>query len=229
MKTVTLALLMVVVCAVLGYADSACQTDTYDTYLGSGFSCGINSADFSNFTYSTSGTDHLPPSSITVNPITTPNNPGFLFNAPWGVTSGSSQDSILGFTITSSAPITDLTLRMFGAQVQGTGLVTVGEDYCLGDTFSDGCASGIEGNLSTFLSSSGSKLSDSATFSGVKEIDIKDSIELLGGSNGFAVLSGVQNQFSQSGGGTVPEPGSILLFGSGVLCAAGVIRRKLNL
>jgi hypothetical protein len=228
MKTVTLALLLVLFSAVFGFAN-VCQVGTYDTYLGSGFSCGIGSNDFFNFSYSTAGTDHMPASSITVNPISTPGNPGFLFNAPWGVTSGSTQDSLIGFTIMSSnAPITDLTLQMFGAQVQGTGLVTVGEDYCLGDTFSNGCAKGIEGNLSTFLSSGGGKLSDSVNFSGVNEIDVKDSIELLGGSNGFAVLSGVQNTFSQ-GTGTVPEPGSMVLFGSGALCLAGVLRRRLNL
>jgi hypothetical protein len=32
-----------------------------------------------------------------------------------------------------------------------------------------------------------------------------------------------------SGGGTTPEPSSILLFGSGLVGLAGVLRRKLNL
>ena len=31
------------------------------------------------------------------------------------------------------------------------------------------------------------------------------------------------------GGGGVPEPGTFLMLGSGVLAAAGVIRRKINL
>jgi Carbohydrate binding domain/PEP-CTERM motif len=34
---------------------------------------------------------------------------------------------------------------------------------------------------------------------------------------------------TQQGGGTVPEPGSLALFGSGVLAIGGLIRRKINL
>jgi hypothetical protein len=34
--------------------------------------------------------------------------------------------------------------------------------------------------------------------------------------------------FTLTGGGTTPEPSSILLFGSGILGLAGVLRRKLT-
>jgi hypothetical protein len=46
-------------------------------------------------------------------------------------------------------------------------------------------------------------------------------------SEAFTVLGGTTTQTSTTGTGTVPEPSSILLFGSGILGLAGVLRRKL--
>jgi hypothetical protein len=47
-------------------------------------------------------------------------------------------------------------------------------------------------------------------------------------SEAFTVLGGTTTQTtSTSGGGSVPEPSSIMLFGSGILGLAGVLRRKL--
>jgi hypothetical protein len=81
--------------------------------------------------------------------------------------------------------------------------------------------------LLTLLDSSTSKLFDHVSFAGVTEIDVMKDIELLGGTDGSAaLLSGVENQFSET---TTPEPGSLVLFGSGIVCLAGVLRRKLSL
>jgi hypothetical protein len=223
MKTVTLSLLLVLVCGLSAFA-SDCIVTSYDNYIGG--SCGINDLTASNFSYSTAGTNQMPASSITVNPITTSNNPGFLFNAPWGVQGDQTQDSLIGFTITSNGNlINDLSLWMFGGATVGNGLVTVSETYCAGDTFADGCANGVTGTLSTYLGGGLSKLFDSATFGPVSIVDVQKSVELLGGGNGsFAVLGGVQNQFS-----AVPEPGSLMLFGSGVAGLAGMLRRYVKL
>jgi len=228
MKTVALSLLVVLACGLSAFA-SDCIVTTYDQYLGPGFNCGIDDKTFSNFSYSTAGTNPLPPTSITVNPINTPLNPGFLFNAPWGVQGSQTQDSLIGFTATVNANsnhlIDDLSLYMFGAAVVGNALVTVSETYCAGDTFADLCAHGTEGTLSTYLGGGLSKLHDSVTFNPVRVVDVVKDIELLGGGNGsFAVLSGVSNQFSE-----VPEPGSLVLFGSGIVGLAGVLRRYVKL
>ena len=221
MKTVALSLLVVLAFGLSAFA-SDCIVTSYDQYLGPGFSCGLEDKTASNFFYSTAGTNQMPASSITVNPITTPLNPGFLFNAPWGVTGNQTQDSLIGFTITANGNlIDDLSLYMFGGATLGNGLVTVSETYCAGDTFANNCANGIEGTLSTYLGSGLSKLHDSVTFNPVQVVDVKKDIELLGGGNGsFAVLSGVSNQFSE-----VPEPGSMILFGSGIAGVAGMLRR----
>lgn len=226
MKKIALGLLLVLASGLYAFG-SDCIVATYDTYIGT--SCGIDDKTFSDFSYSTAGTNHLPASSITVNPINTPFNPGLLFNAPWGVQAGETQDSLLGFTVTVNPGgnlIDDLSLYMFGAGVLGTGQVSVAETYCAGDTFANGCANGITGSLLTILNSGTSILTAHVTFDNpVSVVDVRKDIELLGGSNGSAALvSGVQNQFSE-----VPEPGSLMLFGSGVAGLAGVLRRYVRL
>ena len=229
-------LLLLFVCLIsltgIGFA-SACQTTTMDHYLGPPpISCGIDDKTFSNFFYSSTGTGGalaIPPSGVEVNPLDYPRNPGFLFTAAWGVGSGETQDELLGFTVTvnpGGAPITDASLAILGAGFFGTGSVSVAETLCLGDLFSDNCAHGTTKSLFVFSNSAGTKLTDQIDFSGVTEIDVRKDIELIGGANGTAALSGVQNNFSE---GTVPEPSSMVLFGSGVLGLAGVLRRKMSI
>ena len=228
MKTVTLALLVVLASAVFGFA-GVCQPNSYDKYLGPGFACGILDKNFFNFSYSTSGFPvGMPPESITVSPLNTPSNPGLLFNAQWVANQDlSPMESLIGFTVTSSgAPITDLSLQMFNPTCGGTVTCTeqVTETYCLGDTFADSCLTGIKGQLLTFAGPGGiGQLSDSVSFAGVREVDVVDDISVgFGGHLGGAGLSGVQNNFSET-----PEPSSIILFGTGILGLAGVLRRKL--
>jgi len=226
MKKITLGLLVVLATGLYAFG-ADCIVASYDTYIGT--SCGIDDKTLSEFSYSTSGTTQLPASSITVNPINTPFNPGLLFNAPWGAQAGETQGSMIGFTVTVNPGgnlIDDLSLYMFGAGVLGTGQVSVAETYCAGDTFANGCANGITGSLLTILNSGTSILTAHATFDDpVSILDVRKDIELLGGSDGSAALvSGVQNQFSE-----VPEPGSLVLFGSGIVGLAGVLRRYVRL
>jgi len=225
MKTVALGLLVVLACGLSAFG-SDCIVTSYDKYVGT--SCGIDDKTFSNFSYSTAGSNPLPASSITVNPINTPFNPGFLFNAPWGVQAGQTQDSLIGFTVNVNPGgnlINDLSLYMLGAGILGTGQVSVAETYCAGDTFADLCAHGTEGSLLTILNSGTSILTAHATFGPVSVVDVVKDITLLGGSDGSAALvSGVGNQFSE-----VPEPGSLVLFGSGIVGLAGMLRRYVKL
>lgn len=227
MKRVALCLSVVLVCGLSAFA-SDCIVTSYDNYLGPGFSCGLNDLTANNFSYSTAGTNQMPASSITVNPVTTSNNPGFLFNAPWSAVGNQTQSSLIGFTATDNSGylINDLSLYMFGGVAVGNGLVAVTETYCAGDTFANGCQGGTLGTLSTYLGGGLTKLYDSVSFgNAVNIVDVVKSVELIGGGNqSFALLGGVQNNFSE-----VPEPGSLVLFGSGIAGLAGVLRRYMKL
>jgi hypothetical protein len=227
-KTVTVSLFIVLASALSAFG-AACPVATYDNYLAANFSCGIDDKTFDTFSYSTGGTNQLPANQITVNPINTPFNPGFLFNAPWSAGANQTQDSLIGFTAHVNQGgnlIDDLSLYMFGAGVIGTGQVSVAETYCAGDTFADLCAHGTEGTLLAILNSNISILHASVTFNTpVSIVDVRKDIELIGGGDGSASLvSGVSNQFSE-----VPEPGSLVLLGSGVVGVAGMLRRRIKL
>lgn len=231
-------LLLVVVVILLtgvGLADN-CPVTTLDNYLGSGFSCGIDDKTFSNFQYS--GTSNpggfgLPAGSVAVTPITTAGNPGLQFSAGWfaSTTSGIlEEDSLIQYSVNVNQGgnlISGLSLSIAGVGWTGTGAVLVDETACLGAMLPS-CSGGTIETLSVYASSSGTKLYDSVSFTGVSEIDLAKDITVQAGTNGTASLSLVTNQFSE-GGGTVPEPSSIFLFGSGVLGLAGVLRRKLSI
>jgi hypothetical protein len=86
------------------------------------------------------------------------------------------------------------------------------------------CSGGITKTLEVYSNSGGFKAYDEVSFAGVTEVDVEKDVLIDAGTNGSATLSLVTNQFSEN----TPEPASILLFGSGALALAGVLRRKLN-
>jgi PEP-CTERM motif len=226
--------LILLMCAVVGTSAVAmggpCSTTTLDGYLGSGFSCGIDDKTFSNFMYS--GTSNppgfeLPAGSVAVSPITSPGNPGLQFSAGWFASTSSGileEDSLIQYGVDvnpGGSPITDLSLSIGGVAWSGTGAVIVAETVCLGAML-PACSGGTVRTLSVFDSSGGSQLFDSISFAGVSEVDVQKGIKVQAGTNGDATVSLVTNQFSE-----VPEPGSIMLLGSGILGLAGVLRRRM--
>jgi PEP-CTERM motif len=226
--------LILLVCVLLGTSAIAvaglCPTTTLDQYLGSGFSCGIDDKTFSSFMYS--GTSNppgfgIPAGSVAVSPITSPGNPGLQFSAGWFASTSSGileEDSLLQYAVNvnpGGSPITDVSLSIGGVGFTGTGAVIVDETVCLGAML-PACSGGTVKTLSVFDSNSGSQLFNSITFPGVSEVDVQKDIEVQAGTDGRASVSLVTNQFSE-----VPEPGSIILLGSGILGMAGVVRRRM--
>jgi len=205
---------------------------TYNNYMGSGFSCDIGDKTFFNFSYSASasgGASTIPPSGVVVTPITTPNNPGLLITGGFGVISNQTQDEFFGFTVRVNLggnPIDDITLLQLGSAFTGTGSASIAEQVCLGDTFAHGCSAGTIVSLSTVDNSTLVKLSDHITFAPVFVVDVVKDLELFGGPNGSAFVSGVVNEFSEV---PTPEPGSLLTFGTGIVGVGILIRRKLKI
>ena len=200
-------------------------------YLGAGFNCTIGDKTFSNFIYTSTSSPpgyEIQAGSVGVTPITTPGNPGFQWNAPWMASTLSGvqgRDSFFEFQVNSSgAPITDVSLSIGGFGTTGTGSITVDETVCLGAVF-PACSGGTTKTLEVYANSGGFKAYDEVSFAGVTEVDVEKDVLIDAGTNGSATLSLVTNQFSE---GSTPEPASILLFGSGALALAGVLRRKLN-
>jgi hypothetical protein len=234
MKKPLFALLVVLVLSLTAYA-SDCPTTTYDNYIVSGFSCGIQDQTYSEFTYS--GTSNppgfaIPAGSIAVTPLTTMGDPGFQWSAPWFASTSSgilAQDSLLQFNVNvnpGGAPITDLTLTIGGMGFQGTGAVVVDETACLGAVLPT-CTGGSVVTLEVYDSSSGSKFSDTVNFAGVNEVSVDKDIELQAGTNGQATLSVVTDQFG-GGSSTVPEPGTLSMLGIGAMAVFQFARRKIR-
>lgn len=236
MKSKWFSALLVMACVVLlsgiGSA-SACVSGTWAEYLAlNPNSCTIDDKTFSNFSYSYSPHDFgIPPASLSVEPITTQFNPGFRWTAAWNVSNGSgvpTQDSFIDYTVTVNPGgnlITDVSLSMGGASFFGTGSARVDETICVGAMFPS-CGGGTTYQLTVYDNGQqGFKPFDEVTFAGATEIDVEKDVELTSGTNGGASLSMVSNQFSEQ---QTPEPSSILLFGSGALAFAGVLRRKLK-
>jgi hypothetical protein len=232
MKKVALLLAVVLATAALAFAGN-CPTTTYDQYLTSGFSCDINDQTYQDFAYT--GTSNPPgfqiqAAGIGVTPITTPGDPGLQWSAGWGVGTGLgilSQDSLFQFAVSSSNPMTDLSLSIAGVGFQGTGSVNVDETACLGAML-PACTGGTIVNLSVFANGQGQQLYDQVNFAGVNLISVSKDLLVQAGTNGSAEVSVVTDQFSE-GSGTVPEPGTLSMLGAGVLAIAGFARRKFNL
>jgi hypothetical protein len=220
-------------------ADNACASyagsDNGSTYFTTGFSCYIGNLDFSNFTYTSSGSpssNAIPAADVTVDVINGGNaGTGFSFNSSWtAVGAGAFSDADIGFNVTvlggGAATLEDAALIQTGG-VDGTNtgsIASVAENGCSNPSSGFPPCSQTWGVLTAQTSNTNASANDviyspTGTISVSKDITAHDGT----GANTFSTISLVEDTFSQ-----VPEPRSLAMLLGLVLVAGLSLKKKLQ-
>ena len=208
-----------------------CQQETLEWYVLNP-SCGIGVFTVKGFSYSNKGVT-IPASMITVQPFAGPEGPSLRFYSPaFSVVAG--QQAVLTLVYNIDPPpiiIRGFDEEMFAETPVFPGSVTIDTWLCVGGTFSPECT-GMNDNIPLQLSlqlahyggDEGNKLTDSIVFSPTSILGVWHTITLDGGPDnegGSASFSALGNQAY-----TVPEPGTWLLLGCGLVGLAVLRRRR---
>lgn len=202
-----------------------CTMGTLSTYMSlASTGCSVGTLAFSDFTFagSAQGTGSIVPvaSGIGVTPRTTgTNNFGFLFNAALTPNTGQSQDVAINFLVSSMAGTANITDSAFSAVANAgaSGMASESVTECLG-----GMLPACSGGSTASLNVNPAHLTASNTFAGTTMVGVGTDIS----ANQGGTISGELAQFSTGATGVTPEPASLLLFGTGALGLALLIRRK---
>lgn len=211
---------------VLGFASvagaAACPTDTLANYLtnfgfppGTG-TCTVGTLTFGDFEFKMSGTGVPSASGIEVTP--TGSTLAFTFTGSWSATGTSSGDTTIQFSVTGGG-ITSVTAQVQAGTCTPPGTFALSENVFSGgiNTTTGAPAGSPLGSLGIICNNNSTALS----FASQSGVTIVKDLGLNGNVTGSAIVS----EFTDSIGS--PEPTSIMLFGSGLLGLAGVLRRKL--
>lgn len=204
---------------------SPCASGTLSAYESLGATgCTEGNFLFTDFTFgaSAAGTGSILPvdTGITVTPQSSTSNAGFLFDAALSPATGQSQDVTIDYVVqawTGGNIITDSALS-----VEASGSASANMTECLG-----GLLPACSGGKTVGLTANPNQLADLNTFAGVSTVGAGTDISASNGGN----ISGELVQFSTGdgdpgGNSMAPEPASLLLFGTGALGLALLLRKR---
>jgi hypothetical protein len=210
-------------------AFAACSTATLDSYLNQ--TCAIGDLTVKGFSYSSTGDVYIPVSAIFVQPYSSPEGPHLRFY--WDAfTVGAGQKAVLELVYNIDPPpviIRGFDEEMFAETPVYPGFVTIDTWLCVGGTF-PGCATGVLQFLQLAHYGEGdqnNRLTDALMFPlsppaytlGVRHIITLDGGR--GGGGGSASFDALENHAY-----AIPEPGTWLLLGCGLLSLALLRRRR---
>jgi hypothetical protein len=200
----------------------ACAAGTYSSYVALGSTgCTIGDKLFYDF--------KQVPDTTVINVGLVPNSFGFIF--AFSLTAQGSQDEDLSIaynvaTLSGAPLIRDVSVTQAGL-VTGGGFAHIGETVCLGNTW-QACGSAVQVGTFDLAGNTNDQLTNSITFTPVSLIGlIKDfnvDADLFGRTTlDIASITTVVNTVSQ-----IPEPGTLLLIGSGLAGLGAWGRKKLR-
>jgi hypothetical protein len=227
--------LMVVMGALLMVSSTAlatptCVTGSLNSYelLNSTGGCIINNLLFDNFSDQESAGGSavaLTASEIKVTPDSASLDEGLQFVASWNVSTPSSLDSAISFTVQTvngAATLDDISLSATETQT-GSGNSGVIESYCLGSLkATNHCPTSLQ-SIAVSNPPANNDGPITQTYSLTNALSVTKDIDVAAGSSGTASISVVSNNYSQIG--SVPEPVSLVLVGVGLL-GVGLMRKR---
>lgn len=204
------------------HAATCANGATLASYISAG-SCTLTDSS-TGITLTYSGFSFAPsagsPTASDITVVTTGGTLAFNFVAPWAVTSPNSQDADLIFTASASAAvIDDVTAQLVAFGCTGGGIDDLSENVHAGTTTTGALLGSIDVGACESGVTSGPV---TATFAPQTAITVVKDLSVSALAGGSASVSNFTDSVS-----VVPEPGSLLLLGSGLLGLAGTLRRKI--